>query len=222
MSYESFANMTKSSPMNTSPNIGSTREALQYAAPYIRGKVLDAGGGSTAKYRSLILSHASEYVCLDGRAGGFTDVVGDVMDMPFQEGAFDTVVCNQVLEHVPQPKKVIAESYRVLKPGGHLICTVPFLEASHADPGDYFRYTFQGLETLCREAGFEITHIQPYGGLFSVLYSFIKFSWFSPYRKLSLTEKRLSRWLGNIFGFLDRFSNSKIIYSDVLIIAHKK
>ena len=208
--------------MKQATKIRSTREALIFSMPYVKGKVLDAGGGSVAKYRSLILSNASEYVCLDGQAGGYTDVVGDVLNMPFEDESFDTVVCNQVLEHVPGPFKLIEEAWRVLKPGNYFICTAPFLEPVHADPGDYFRYTQQGLEEICKKQGFSIVHSQTYGGFFTVMYSFLRFTWFSPYKKLSRNQKRISRFFGRIFVFLDRFTPPGIIYSDVLIIAKKK
>lgn len=217
-----YDNTTKPSIMESYPNLRSTRDALHFALPYIHGKVLDAGGGSAAKYRSLILSRASTYVCLDARPGGFTDIVGDVMSMPFEGESFDSVICNQVLEHVPKPKKVIIESVRVLKRSGHFVCTAPFLEPNHADPGDYFRYTKQGLEELCVECGLSIIHAQPYGGIFSVIYSFVKFKWFNPYNKLSSLRKRISRWLGYVFLNLDSLTPPGIVYSDVLIIAKKK
>ncbi len=144
------------------------------------------------------------------------------MEMPFEENSFDTVVCNQVLEHVPDPKKVITESCRVLRPNGHFVCTAPFLEPNHADPGDYFRYTQQGLESLCVECGFEVVHAQPYGGVFSVVSSLIRFKWFNPYTKLSRIQKSISRILSRIFLGLDSLVVPGIIYSDVLIIARKK
>ncbi len=203
-------------------NIRTTRDAVHHALPFIQGKVLDAGGGPTAKYRSIIQTKAKEYICLDAQAGGYVDVVGDVLNMPFQNDEFDTVVCNQVLEHVPGPVKLIHETWRVLKPGGHLICTAPFLEPVHADPGDYFRYTKQGMEALCVEQGFTIIEARPYGGFFSVMYSFIRFSWFNPYKKSSKNQRRVSRALEKVAAFLDKFTPPGIIYSDTLIIAQKK
>jgi SAM-dependent methyltransferase len=218
----SCANMIRLWGMKPQLKIQTTRDAVRFSLPYIKGKVLDAGGGTRAKYRSLILSNASEYVNLDGQPGGFTDVVGDVMKMPFDGSSFDTVVCNQVLEHIPRPADVIAEASRVLKPGGYFVCTAPFLEPNHADPGDYFRYTQQGLESLCEASDFSIVHTQSYGGVFLVLYSFIRFKWFNPYTKLSRTSKSISRILNSLFSFLDAYIHPGIIYSDVLIIAQKK
>lgn len=202
-------------------SIHTTRQALESSMPFVSGRVLDAGGGPSAKYRSLIQSKADKYVCLDAQSGGHVDVIGDVLQMPFQDESFDTVICNQVMEHVSMPAKLISESYRVLKPGGHFICTAPFLEPVHSDPGDFFRYTKEGLVSLCASQGFKIVRSQAYGGLFIVLYSFIKFKWFSPYRKLSRTRRKISRTVQNIFIFLDTLIKPIIVYSDVLVIAQK-
>ena len=49
----------------------------------------------------------------------------DVTDIQFNDNTFDVVICNHVLEHVPDDKKAIAEFYRVLKPGGWAILQVP-------------------------------------------------------------------------------------------------
>ena len=52
-------------------------------------------------------------------------VEGDLEAMPFPDGAFGTIVCTEVLEHVPDPSTALAEIRRVLRPGGTLIGSVP-------------------------------------------------------------------------------------------------
>jgi SAM-dependent methyltransferase len=49
----------------------------------------------------------------------------DGMHLPFGAGRFDLVVCSEVLEHAPDPGKIVAEAVRVLKPGGHFVVSVP-------------------------------------------------------------------------------------------------
>jgi SAM-dependent methyltransferase len=70
----------------------------------------------------------------------------DVADMGFENGTFDRVVCNAVLEHVPDPHASLEEMFRVLKPGGQIWVEVPFHQPYHPHPGDYWRVTPQGLE----------------------------------------------------------------------------
>jgi SAM-dependent methyltransferase len=52
-------------------------------------------------------------------------ILGDVEAMPFEDDSFGTVVCTEVLEHVPEPRRALAEIHRVLAPGGVLIGSVP-------------------------------------------------------------------------------------------------
>jgi SAM-dependent methyltransferase len=83
----------------------------------------------------------------------------DIHAMTFPDGSFDAVLCLQVLEHVRDPFRAAAEIHRVLRAGGTLFVTVPFLvqyhgrkvEAHHPDHEsypDYWRFTHQGLEKL--------------------------------------------------------------------------
>lgn len=55
-------------------------------------------------------------------------VSGDIVSLPFRDGAFATVFSNGVLEHIPALEAALAEVARVLRPGGLLICTVPTME----------------------------------------------------------------------------------------------
>jgi SAM-dependent methyltransferase len=54
-----------------------------------------------------------------------TVLCGDVEAMPFPDGTFGTVVCTEVLEHIPDPQKALSEIRRVLVPGGTLVGSVP-------------------------------------------------------------------------------------------------
>jgi SAM-dependent methyltransferase len=61
----------------------------------------------------------------------------DIQQIPFPDDHFDAIICNHVLEHIPDDIKAMHELYRVLKPGGWAILQVPFsplLEHSYEDP----------------------------------------------------------------------------------------
>jgi SAM-dependent methyltransferase len=62
---------------------------------------------------------------------------------------------------VPQPAAVLAEAWRVLRPGGVLLLSAPFFWPLHEEPHDYYRYTRHGLQHLLEQAGFEAIHITP-------------------------------------------------------------
>ncbi len=49
----------------------------------------------------------------------------DVTRLPFPDGAFDVVICSEVMEHIPDNRKAVSELMRVLKPGGDLVVSVP-------------------------------------------------------------------------------------------------
>lgn len=138
-----------------------TRQMLMNRSNYIRGLTLDLGAGAQ-KYRHIIEKCCDRYISLD--AFSRADVMGDAMAIPFQDAVFDTVICTQVIEHVPRPWLVIPEIYRVLKEGGHLLLSTPFLYPYHLEPRDYFRYTRDGLRVLLEDAYFSVIEIKSMGG----------------------------------------------------------
>jgi len=73
------------------------------------------------------------------------DIVGDAHHLPFVDNSMGAVICETVLEHVPNPAQVIAEAHRVLRPGGRFYFVVPFLFPFHGHPNDYQRWSQEGL-----------------------------------------------------------------------------
>lgn len=132
--------------------------AMRDVAPRLGGALLDVGCG-TQPYRALF--RADRYVGLDianaaTRARGVADLFYDGGAFPVADGEFDSVLCNQVLEHVFNPDPFVAEIARALRPGGHLLLTVPFVWDEHEQPFDYARYSSFGLAALLKRNGFEI------------------------------------------------------------------
>ncbi len=72
-------------------------------------------------------------------------VVGDLVALPLRSDSVDGILCEMVLEHVPQARIALAEFGRVLKPGGRMYLAVPFLWPYHASPHDYWRWTASGF-----------------------------------------------------------------------------
>lgn len=132
--------------------------AISDLSPYVAGRVLDVGCG-TQPYRSLFA--VDEYVGLEidsptTRERGVADVFYDGGVFPFEDQQFDTVVCNQVLEHVFVPDQFLGEVHRILVPGGRLLLTVPFVWDEHEQPYDFARYSSFGLRALLERAGLEV------------------------------------------------------------------
>lgn len=75
----------------------------------------------------------------------------DIQNLPFESESFDCVVCNAILEHVPWPELALYEFHRILRPGGHLWIEVPFIQAYHSHPYDYWRCTLPGIRRWCED-----------------------------------------------------------------------
>jgi SAM-dependent methyltransferase len=105
------------------------------------GLVLDCGAGR----RDVYYENVVNYETFDCES---TDVLGVGEALPFREDAFDAVISITVLEHVRDPFTCAAEIVRVLKPGGKLLCVVPFLQPLHGYPHHYYNMTGQGLRAL--------------------------------------------------------------------------
>lgn len=147
--------------------------ALRENLPDFYGVVLDVGCGHRP-YRSPLLSppsRASSYIGLDlpENLYGSPDLEWDGRKIPLADAAVDSVLLTEVLEHCPQPDEVLKEIARVLKPGGFLFLTVPFIWPIHAVPHDEYRYTPFALRRLLDAAGFPGARIAATGGRHAVL-----------------------------------------------------
>jgi SAM-dependent methyltransferase len=139
-----------------------TKKYLRHSVPYLKGRLLDAGCGNKP-YKELF--DCEEYVGMEMSETFRPDIVGDIRNMEMiEDGSFDSVLSNQVLEHIDDAEKVIKEMYRVLKPGGHLCVTVPFIGRLHGMPHDYWRFSISGLRYLLEKNRFEVISIEPMGG----------------------------------------------------------
>lgn len=137
-------------------------------------RVLDVGAG-TCLYRPLF-SHCEykthDFKKYDGaeKHGGTSnyghiDFVSDILAIPAPDQSFDAILCTEVLEHVPEPIKVLKEISRLLRPGGRAFITAPLGSGLHQLPFHFYGgYTPEWYKRFCKEAGMEITEITPNGG----------------------------------------------------------
>jgi SAM-dependent methyltransferase len=123
------------------------------------GTFLHLGSGNT--------DLAPEIVNVDVAPYDAVDLVCDIRRLPFPDDSVDGVLSISVLEHVPDPEGVLREVHRVLRPGGFVYSDVPFVVGYHASPGDYRRWTHEGVEVLHRD--FEAARVLPNGGPTSAL-----------------------------------------------------
>lgn len=83
---------------------------------------------------------------------------------PLPDASIDSALCTEALEHCPDPGSLLMEVHRVLKPGGSLLLTVPFLWPLHEVPHDWCRYTPFALRDLLESAGFQVEELRALGG----------------------------------------------------------
>lgn len=143
------------------------RQRYEEAGRLAGGRVLDIGCGRQPL--RAYLHSACTYFGLDYPKTGEAlydakpDVSGDAHVLPFIDGAFDTVVLLEVLEHLTEPKAAMLEARRVLAKGGRLIISTPFLYPIHDAPGDFQRWSRHGIERLVQSSGFVIQQSRAQG-----------------------------------------------------------
>lgn len=144
--------------------------SLPLARAYLTGRLLDVGCGDMP-FRAELEAQVTAYDGLDPfPRSDRVRYVADAQDMSMiDSGAYDSVLCLEVLEHVPDPFRAMSEIGRVLRPGGALVLSVPHLSRLHDLPHDYYRYTRHGVERLMARGGLEIVELRVRGGLLTFL-----------------------------------------------------
>jgi SAM-dependent methyltransferase len=134
---------------------------------YGKGRLLDIGCG-TKPYKDLIAPIVNEHIGLDHHETlhdkSDIDLFGTAYRIPKGNASFDCALCTAVLEHLEEPEAALRECYRVLKPNGVAIYSVPFIWHLHEEPRDFFRFSKYGLKYLFEKVGFEILELKALSG----------------------------------------------------------
>jgi SAM-dependent methyltransferase len=136
------------------------RRAHEELGPY---RLLDVGCGEKP-YLPLFEPHTREYVGVDAVENPRAELLGPVEALPVEDGAFQVVLCAQVLEHCDDPAQAVRELHRATAPGGRVLVSTHGTMVYHPAPADYWRWTHTGLERLFRENGFEDVTVRPGAG----------------------------------------------------------
>jgi len=196
----------------------------------IVGSVLDVGCGRKP-YRSLF--NVDNYLGMDIENEGHDhsnediDIYYDGTHFPFSDITFDSIITNQVFEHVFTPDFFLQEVYRVLKTKGKLLLTIPFVWDEHEQPNDFARYSSFGIKYQLEKNGFKIVKqsksVNDIRVIFQMLnmYIFKKLKSKNKYINLIVSVLFIS-WL-NILGQLLSFllPKNNDLYLDNIILAEK-
>lgn len=129
-------------------------------AKHATGVVLDIGCADCWAKEYLSRENTC-YIGLDHLVTGVTlyntrpNVFADAASLPFTTGSIDTVIMFDVIEHVALPDHALQDIYRVLKPEGKLLLSMPFLYPAHDEPYDYQRLTTHGLRRDLAASGLD-------------------------------------------------------------------
>jgi predicted SAM-dependent methyltransferase len=169
------------------------------------------------------------------------DIVIDANKLPFKNDSIDLIIAGQVMEHTIRPWLVAAEMERVVKPNGQIHIESPMCFSFHANPYDFYRFTFMGMRSLYPHSKIKKAFITEAGGntlgfvsaevlinsftgkyarRAATLFSRFAFGWFKWFDKFkSIESKKLTRWMvpmgiGMTFICDKRKRNDKEIMND--------
>jgi SAM-dependent methyltransferase len=147
-------------------------EAIKENAAFTKGVLLDYGCGARP-YESLFI--CERYVSVDILVSGHpqegkkADLYFDGGQVPVDDESVDGVLASEVFEHVFDLPFCLRDIHRVLKPGGQLLATCPFVWPLHEVPYDFARYTPYALRQLLEAEGFKILKLEQRGQPVEVL-----------------------------------------------------
>lgn len=163
-------------------NLRAVEEAVKKYK--FRGSVLDFGCGD--KPYKYLFRYGTDYKGIDFKTYStnncfpyaetpdyyFPKDYAKTFSVPFKNSQFNHAVAFQVLEHHQDPEKMFSELFRIVKKGGYVLITVPFIGGIHGEPDDYQRFTKYGLQVRAKKYG-KVVSIQEQGSIFSVISSLL-------------------------------------------------
>lgn len=163
----------------------SERALKSALEPHARGLLLDIGCG-TKPLAAWTRGRTRRHIGIDhprslhGASG--VDAFSTAYAAPFRDGSFDAAVCTAVLEHLEEPEAALRECFRLLRPGGVAVYTVPFIWHVHEEPRDFYRYSRHGLEYLFAKAGFQVMEIRALSGFWATFGQLLVYNLFRLHR----------------------------------------
>lgn len=203
-------------------------KGIKSLAGSLTGKILDVGCG-TKPYEKYF--SGEKYVGLEigttiNREEKKADFYYDGHTFPFDKNEFDSIVSNQVLEHVFNPSEFLREINRVTKLGGKLLLTVPFVWDEHEQPYDYARYSSFGLKYLLEQNGFRIIDQYKSCADSSALFQLVNAYLYKIVRPIPVIKQVATIFIMSVvslFGIISAviLPDNKDLYLDNVLLAEK-
>lgn len=155
------------------PNAPDERMFLeQHLSAFAKNKsnklILDVGAGE-CQY-AYLFTEKNKYETCDLENGFHPgikhDIISTCYDIPRKNSYYDIVLMLQVLEHLEFPVDALKEINRILKDDGLLFLSVPQAAGDHFEPHHYFNYTQYGLNSVLKQAGFDVIKLDRLEGIF--------------------------------------------------------
>lgn len=146
---------------------GGGRHAFEAMRLGAQVTALDADAAEVKDVAALMAALLDDDDAVRDSCGDGAAMVGNALELPFDDGCFDRVIAAEVLEHIPDDRTAIRELTRVLRPGGTIAVTVPrwwpelltwaLSDEYHSNPGGHIRiYRRSVLESRLRDAGLDV------------------------------------------------------------------
>lgn len=147
------------------------RELRKFFTEHEKAELLIDLGCGTRPYRGIYEKHFHRTIGIEHPDSPFPksgiDLFCKADDIRLPDSVADVVLTTEMLHDAAEPLKVLREINRILKPGGTLLLSTPFLVPIVDGQFDHYRYTKYGLEYLLNQSDFEDIHITPVGDIFA-------------------------------------------------------
>jgi len=173
-------------------------------------RVIDIGGHKGEKRGNFNIETFTPlvtYVNIDKSRN--PDIQASADNIPVEASSFDIALMGELLEHVENPLSVLKEAKRILKPGGKILATVPFMYPLHGDPDDFARYTGPFWQKAAQEAGFSDIEIEMQGSMPAVAALMIQHL----FRARGVSWRPIQNSLVRCLMWLDRRTENELLKS---------